>query len=441
MMPTHEDRSGDVALEARQLCELLRTHPLDSAGRLLAFAERYAARQEEIDRAALLQMMSLRTAAGATSRDADTEGDADMPPDGPHAAAALGDLVERMVVLINGIVADYASGEGRQAAQTQETVMAQLREHLLRQAPTSETVFECWGLEKHHGSDFKLGRLDLTLRLGEITGVVGQNGHGKTTLLRLVAGELASDTGTLRYPLLQQEGKRIDWRRVKEHIAMVPQELPHWHGNLEDTLRFEASLHGIRGVDNHRAVQFIIERLSLGNHLQKCWDQLSGGYKLRFALARAMVWKPRLLVMDEPLANLDVKAKGALLQDVRDLAKSYGHPIAVIMSSHDLHNLESICSQMIFLQDGQVRFVGSARDVALGQAHNEFDVGTSAALAQVRELLADTRGVDVRQEGLNLLIRTDRSMTPSALLGLLLARGIDVQYFRDNSHSLRRLFQ
>lgn len=437
MIPTDARRDQDVVLEAHQLCELLRTHPLDSAGRLLAFAERYAARQEEIDRAALLQMMSLRTAAGAAAREAG----ADTEAEAPSAAVALDDLIERMVALINGIAADYASGNGREAVQTQEIVMAQLREHLLRRAPANETVFECWGLEKCHGTDFKLGRLDLTLRLGEITGVVGQNGHGKTTLLRLVAGDLASDSGTASYPLLLQEGSRIDWRRVKEHIAMVPQELPPWRGNLEDTLRFEASLHGIRGEDNHRAVQFIIERLSLGNHLLKRWDQLSGGYKLRFALARAMVWKPRLLVMDEPLANLDVKAKGALLQDVRDLAKSYGHPIAVIMSSHDLHNLESICSQMVFLQDGQVRFVGSARDVAVGQTQNEFDIGTSASLAQVRELLADTRGLDVRQEGLNLLIRTELSMTPSTLLSLLLARGIDVQYFRDNSHSLRRLFQ
>ena len=76
--------------------------------------------------------------------------------------------------------------------------------------------------------------------------------------------------------------------------------------------------------------------------------------------------------MDEPLANLDLKAKSVLLQDVRDLARSYRYPIAVLMSSHELYDLEQVCQQMVFLREGQVVFVGPALSTGDEQATNEF---------------------------------------------------------------------
>jgi ABC-type multidrug transport system ATPase subunit len=270
---------------------------------------------------------------------------------------------------------------------------------------------------------------------------VGQNAHGKTTLLRIVAGELQPNRGEIEYPWLLQGGThRIDWPSVKRHIAFVPQELPAWQGSLGDTLHYEAALHGLYGQDNERAVSFIVERLGLGRHLDKRWAHLSGGYKVRFALARALVWKPRLLVMDEPLANLDVKAKGVLLQDIRDLARSYSHPIAVILSSHDLHNLESVCGQMLFLNDGQVRYSGDIRSIGAQRSHNEFEVGTSLPLVEIRERLKESFIENVREVGLNLLLCTERQVQSVQVLQLLLERGIDVRYFRDNSTSIRSLF-
>jgi ABC-2 type transport system ATP-binding protein len=321
-----------------------------------------------------------------------------------------------------------------------------IRERLQRMAPVQQEVFVGRGLAKRYRrGSFELGPLDLTLRLGEITGVVGQNAHGKTTLLRLVAGELQADEGQVEYPLLMQGDRTgrhgVHWPTVKRHIAFVPQELPAWSGSLIDTLHYEAAHHGIYGEANEREVKFIVERLGLGEHLDKSWQELSGGYKMRFALARAMVWKPRLLVMDEPLANLDVKAKGVLIQDVRDLARSYSHPIAVILSSHDLHNLESVCNQMVFLSAGKVGFIGATSALGQDRSSNVFEIHTSLRLAEVKLRLRDTFVEDIREDGVNLVLSTAPSHHPEELLQLLLARGIEVRLFRDNSRSVRGLFE
>ena len=272
-----------------------------------------------------------------------------------------------------------------------------------------------------------LKELNLSLRLGQITGVVGQNAHGKTTLLRIVAGELRPDQGNLSYPLFGERGDRIDWVRVKQSLAFVPQELPAWRGSMRDTLHFEAALRGILGDDNEREVNFVVERLGLGEHLDKQWHQLSGGYKLRFALARALVWKPRLLVMDEPLANLDIKAKSMLLQDVRDLASSYRHPIAVVMSSHELYALEAVCEQMVFLNKGDVVYVGPTDAVGSDLERNEYELDTSLKLSELQERLRGAGIEEIREEGVTFVVRTTRSLDAQSLLRMLIDRGVDVR--------------
>ncbi len=275
----------------------------------------------------------------------------------------------------------------------------------------------------------------------QITGVVGQNAHGKTTLLRIVAGELQIDRGTYAYPYLGKLRRPTDWTRIKADIAYVPQNLPPWRGSLIDTLHYEAALHGVLGKDNEREVGFVVERLELGGHLHMRWRQLSGGYKLRFALARALVWKPKLLVLDEPLANLDIKAKSLLLQDIRDLASSFRHPMAVLISSHELHGLEAICQQMVFLRKGDVVYVGPADAVSTDLQINEYELGTSADLAQLQQCLKGTAAEEVYKEGVSFIIRTPREIDQAQLLRILLERGIEIQFFRDNTRSVRRFFQ
>lgn len=309
-----------------------------------------------------------------------------------EGGTAPDDIVQRLGELVDSVVSRYSAEGGADGVRRRNEIYARLRAELQRRAPGNEPAFRGEGLFKRFAdSNFELGELDLTLRCGEITGVVGENAHGKTTLLRIVAGELKPDRGRVAYPLFGMEGPALDWLALKRDIAFVPQELPAWRGSLSDMLHYEAAMRGILGRDNEREVGFVVERLGLKAHLTQAWGELSGGYKLRFALARALVWKPRLLVLDEPLANLDVKAKSVLLQDVQDLARSYRYPIAVLLSSHDLHDIERVSQQMVFLRSGEVLYVGPAAAIASASTSNEYLLSTSMPVAVLAQKLRARR--------------------------------------------------
>ncbi|MEM8934101.1 MAG: ATP-binding cassette domain-containing protein [Acidobacteriota bacterium] len=298
------------------------------------------------------------------------------------------------------------------------------------------------GLAKtYRKTGFRLGGVTFDLRQGEILGVVGPNAHGKTTLLRLLAGELRHDDGMLGYPTLRGGTGRIDWTEVKHQLAYLPQDLPRWHRSLRNTLHYEAAIHDLRATENEREVDYIVERLSLFDELDKRWRELSGGTKLRFALARALVWKPKLLILDEPLANLDFKAQQTLLQDVRHLASSVRHPMAVVISSQHLHEVEAVADRILFLHLGRVRFEGPREAIGEQRDDNVFELGVPLTLSALHDLLDDLPVHEVSHSGISYIVRASLGTTAADLLGRLFAAGVAVDYFRDVSRSTKALFE
>ncbi len=121
---------------------------------------------------------------------------------------------------------------------------------LLITKPINKIVFFAKHITKHYSrkqsNEFNLFLPELKLRFGEITSIFGENGNGKTTLLKIIAGELAQSSGKIEYPALIDSKKR-DWYKIKQQIAYIPQDLPKWSGLLVDNLHFAAAIHGIKG--------------------------------------------------------------------------------------------------------------------------------------------------------------------------------------------------
>jgi ABC-2 type transport system ATP-binding protein len=306
-----------------------------------------------------------------------------------------------------------------------------------------EVVFRGTGLGfGYRTGAFRLSDVDLCLEEGKITGVVGENANGKTTLFRIVVGELRQSEGTIEYPLLNpRRGTGIDWPRVKERIAYVPQELPPLYGTMEENLRYAAAMHGQLGAENDLAVKYIVTRLHLSDHLGSRWSQLSGGYKLRFALARALVSKPKLLALDEPLANLDFVSQLVLLRDIRDLARSFRDPIAVMISSQHLHEIEAVADNILFLRRGRVVFNGRIEEIGADGKEHVFELGTSLTGEELRQRLDDPGVLSIAHNGMAYVIKTDRTLAPGEFLARLLGLGVSIGYFRDISHSVKQLFE
>ncbi|MEL6593716.1 MAG: ABC transporter ATP-binding protein [Bacteroidota bacterium] len=305
-----------------------------------------------------------------------------------------------------------------------------------------DLVFSGRGITKTFVSPkfvFTLPELDLDLKLGEITGIVGENGNGKTTLLRIVAGDLEISGGNISYPAFDVAAN--DWYRIKQNIAFIPQALKPWKGFLKENLHFTAAIHGIRGEENEDQVDFIIHRLGLSQYEDALWSEISSGYKLRFELARALVWNPGLLIIDEPLANLDINTQEVFLQDLRYLASSTQNPISILLSSQHLHEVESIADNIIFIKNGEALYNGKMQEFGSDREENLFELTTAATKGEIIEALSHLDQISVEDRGRTKIIRTPVEMASNQLLGELVKQDIAVDYFRDISTSTLKLFR
>lgn len=216
---------------------------------------------------------------------------------------------------------------------------------------TTAALIQATDITKIYGSSgFMLGPISLSIRKGNVYGLVGENGNGKTTLLRILAQELSYSQGSLEYGF---NPPLSDSFKLKTKLVYIPQRTATWYGSLKDNLKFVLSNYGIDPEENETRVLMMIARLGLWNYKNLKWSELSSGYKMRFELARTLLRQPELLLLDEPLANLDVLAQQVILEDLKSICNSINNPIALILSSQQLYEVEKISDKVIYLKNGK----------------------------------------------------------------------------------------
>lgn len=292
---------------------------------------------------------------------------------------------------------------------------------------------------KNKSIGFSLEPTDLELRYGEITALVGENGNGKSTILNIVSGKMAHSSGEIFYPIFDSQNKK-DWYDIKTNIAYIEQDLPKWKGFLKDNLHFTLGVNGIKGQENIDEVNFIIHRLGLEKYADAKWEEISGGFKMRFSLARAILRKPKLLILDEPLANLDINTQNLFLTDLRYITNSIKNKISVMVSSQDLYQIEKIADNIIFLSDGEALYNGRMKSFGEDREENSFEVGITINEDDFLTILDSVAYTRIKKDGYDYIIDTKKSVTSKELLELFLQHDLEVQYFRDISKSTRKLF-
>jgi multiple sugar transport system ATP-binding protein len=226
----------------------------------------------------------------------------------------------------------------------------------------SRPFLEVRALAKRFGSRTALAGVDLDLGAGELLVVLGPTGAGKTTLLRTIAGLEPPDGGALVL-----DGHDVTRASPAERdVALVFQNFslyPGWsvRRNLEFPLRAPGRSLAPDEID--RRVRWAAELLRISHLLERESKRLSGGEMQRVAIGRAIVRRPRLFLMDEPLSNLDAKLREALRAELALLARELGTPMIYV--THDQAEALSMADRIAVLIDGQVRQVGAPRDVYL----------------------------------------------------------------------------
>lgn len=303
-----------------------------------------------------------------------------------------------------------------------------------------QVIVTCDKISKSYGNKsnpFQLKDLSLCLSAGEITGVVGENGNGKTTLLRILSGDLAHDEGKLTYNAL---GSITNWYELKEHIAYIPQRIPRWYGHLKDNLLYSSAVHGVKGAQAVENVETLIDELGLRVYAELKWDEISTGYRLRFELARMLLHRPKLLILDEPIANLDINAQQKFLDDLRRMVKDPSREMTVILSSQQLHEIENVSDNIIFLQKGNALFSGDVKDVGKDRTENTFEVSGDFEELALRKALEGLLLTNFQYRANVYVFDTPLAINSNEVLKLLVNEGLSVKYFRDISGSTRKFF-
>jgi ABC-2 type transport system ATP-binding protein len=358
------------------------------------------------------------------------------------------DLRSRMTDILDGILADCARGDANMAITlpdgtkmenpnvARNRMFARFRKEPLKQ----ESICRVDKLEKRFDrSGFVVGPVSFEFRAGEITALFGENAHGKTTLLRTVVGEYRASSGSVTFPALSPS-LGFHWSDVRQYIGYLPQKLPDWRGSLKDTLYFWAALRGLSPPESETQVKYLVARLDLADHIAKRWSELSGGFQLRFALAQVLVGRPRLLVLDEPLANLDPKAQAALLWDIRTLATSVHSPMAVLISSQVLNPLETISDNLIFLRNGRVKYGGPTGGIGSERKSNLYECDTSVGLSVLFERIGK-HVQEIKHNGVYYIIKTPLTVSYSDMLQLLKDADVAFTHCRDIGRKAVGLFE
>jgi len=192
-----------------------------------------------------------------------------------------------------------------------------------------------------------LNNLNLEVKVGEIFGLLGPNGAGKTTFLNILAGTVIKNSGTVNvwgYDLDQNS------RQVRSSIGIVPQEV-----NLDaffsprKLLELQAGLYGVAKKD--RITDLILKMVSLESQADAYARSLSGGMKRRLLIAKAMVHRPPILVLDEPTAGVDVQLRQNLWNNVKTLNKQ---GVTIILTTHLMYEAEEMCNRIAIINKGNL---------------------------------------------------------------------------------------
>jgi ABC-2 type transport system ATP-binding protein len=304
-----------------------------------------------------------------------------------------------------------------------------------------QIIFSAKSISKAYRSQlrsFTLEPINLELSHGKIIGIVGENGNGKTTLLRMISGDLSLNDGEVTYYFNGEE--ETDWNVIKQKIAFIPQRIKRWYGSAIDNLSFIAATKGIKHPENKEKVDFIIHRLGLTNFRDHTWNQLSSGYRLRVEIAKALVWSPRVLILDEPLANLDINSQELMLDDLRNIADSIRNPTGIILSSQQLHEVEKISDLIIFLKNGRAVFNGDVHDIAKDNSINIIEISGNFDLAAITEIFSDWSDVKIEPSVKAFQVSFPNTYSKHDLLQRISNRKLDVEYYRDITNSTKKLF-
>lgn len=293
-------------------------------------------------------------------------------------------------------------------------------------------------LYKKFDSVLALNGLQMDISQGELYGFVGPNGAGKTTTMRIIAGLLKPTAGEIWF-----DGKLItdNLKGLKGDIGYLPDSYGMYENlYVSEYLEFYASAYGLYGKECKKRIGEVLDLMELTGCEERKVEELSRGVSQRICLARALIHKPKLLLMDEPTLGLDPIARRTLKNSLRNLSQE-GY--SVVISSHDLNDLEDICSRYGIIHRGKMIFQGEMDEIMLSiESSNPILITIYQNMERALEILRKNplvTKISIDKNKLSLLF--DGSKEEEALLMReMIEAGVLMSSFRREYNDLESLF-
>ncbi|MVZ66483.1 ATP-binding cassette domain-containing protein [Sphingobacterium sp. DK4209] len=306
-----------------------------------------------------------------------------------------------------------------------------------------ETLIELHSVSKIYGDRKAVDELNLKIFQGEIFGLLGPNGAGKSTTMLMILGLTEASAGNIYVNGLSPYHSAI---AVKREIGYLADAVGFYdHMTAHENLAFFASLNQIPRPQVGERVDQLLKLVGLSSVSHKKPSTFSRGMKQRLGIAQALVKRPKILILDEPTLGLDPSGVEELLQLVRDLNALFG--ITIIISSHQLDQVQKVCHRVGLFVEGKMEAVGSIADLShqliskLGHQssiwwHGEFNRGKSVL---TESIIAQWPSATLSWTDQSVKISTPQFSTPQ-LVKLCVEHGMSIKQVQSNDLTLEEIY-
>ncbi len=303
-------------------------------------------------------------------------------------------------------------------------------------------MIEVQSLTRLYGKNAAVDDVSFTIGNHEIVGLLGHNGAGKTTIMKMLSGYLEPTSGSI---IIDGINLSNDARSVQKHLGYLPENLPIYPEMMvADYLDYVATLKGIAAVKRLEAVREVLSATDLTQRALDPISILSRGYRQRVGVAQAILGEPNLLILDEPTNGLDPNQTEHMRQLIRRLARR----TTIILSTHIMQEVDAVCSRVLMLRNGRL-----ALDQNLADLHNSktLILRTSAgahSLATYLEQLSDVASLQsfVAADGLmhfdiHLNPTADIDTATNSVAHCVIQAGAELYQLQVSAHDLDQVFR
>ncbi len=274
--------------------------------------------------------------------------------------------------------------------------------------------------------------ISFSIKEGEIFGLLGPNGAGKSTTINMIAGVCRIDSGTIT--AFGYDNQR-EYRHTRRLLGVVHQEIVTDNFfTIGQALKLHSGFYGVR--DDEKWRKLLIERLDLGPHLDKTMIKLSGGMKRRFMIAKALIHRPRLLILDEPTAGVDVELRHSLWDFVREINHN---GTSILLTTHYLEEAEEMCDRIAIMNHGDIVALERTHELVRRLSNRQIRLWFEQPLSTIPEAFGPY-SPQLKNDKIELLLSLPKGESAGNLLRLISDCGLPIRDFETDQSGLEDVF-